>query len=225
MSKANRDIALVLLAAGDSRRFGGNKLLADIGGKPMYRHLVDELERLPGGIFCRRLVVSQYPEILSDLTKLGYETVRNDHSDLGISHSIDLALQALGAAACSAAPMDGFAEQPPAVCFAVCDQPWLRGETVLKLIREWSDSKRGIGCLSCNGRDGNPAIFSAVYEKELRSLTGDTGGRAIIRSHPKDLYRCEIADPRELEDVDVREALDSYGQDSYGQDSYGQNRV
>ena len=70
-------IALVLLAAGDSRRFGSNKLLADIEGKPMYRHILEEVERLPKDAFCRRILVSQYPEILTDGERSGFRAVEN----------------------------------------------------------------------------------------------------------------------------------------------------
>ena len=44
-------IALIMLAAGNSRRFGGNKLLYEIDGNPMYRYI---LERLMSGGWGRR---------------------------------------------------------------------------------------------------------------------------------------------------------------------------
>lgn len=182
-------VVLVLLAAGDSRRFGANKLLADFEGKPMYRHIVDEIAGIGGDVFYRKLVVSQYPEILSRLKEEGYEAIENCRSDLGISHSIHLALGAL----------DG---REDAVCFAVCDQPGLRGATVCRLVKEWRENGRKIACLSCMGRDGNPAVFAREYEQELLRLTGDAGGRRVIRNHPEALWRCEIGDERELEDVD-----------------------
>lgn len=194
MRAERRKIGLVLLAAGDSRRFGKNKLLTEIDGKPMYRHLADEIKSLPEETFCRRLVVSQYPEIMADLSGDGFEAIENHRSDLGISHSVHLAMEAL-------------AESCSAVCFAVCDQPWLRGRTVLKLVREWSASGKGLGCLCCGRRDGNPAIFDIRYENELLALTGDVGGRAVICRHMDDLYRCEIENPRELEDVDLPQFL------------------
>ena len=37
------NIALIMLAAGNSRRFGSNKLLYEIEGKPMYRHILENL--------------------------------------------------------------------------------------------------------------------------------------------------------------------------------------
>ena len=65
-------------------------------------------------------------------------------------------------------------------------------------------SGKGIGCLSCQGELGNPAVFSNRYREELLALEGDVGGRRIIRRHPDDLFLCEVEDGRELVDVDVK---------------------
>lgn len=187
-------IALVLLAAGDSRRYQGNKLLDEVEGKPMYRHIVDEVSALPQTLFSRRIVVSQYPKILHTLSEEGYEAVENRESHLGISHSIALALDVL----------DSRETGETAVCFAVCDQPWLSGETLAGLIAGWASSGKGMACLSCNGQDGNPAVFSKAYESRLRQLTGDVGGRSVMRRFPEDVYRYEVRDRKELTDVDER---------------------
>lgn len=36
-------IHIIYMAAGNSRRFGSNKLFYELDGKPMYRHLLDNL--------------------------------------------------------------------------------------------------------------------------------------------------------------------------------------
>ena len=38
-------LGLIMLAAGNSRRFGSNKLLYGIDGMPMYRHILLELKK------------------------------------------------------------------------------------------------------------------------------------------------------------------------------------
>ena len=43
-------IALIMLAAGNSRRFGSNKLLYEIEGKPMYRHILEKLMIVQNGL-------------------------------------------------------------------------------------------------------------------------------------------------------------------------------
>ena len=87
-------INLILLAAGSSRRFGSNKLLYEFEGKLMYRHIVDEIAKLKDDVFAKKIVISQYNEILSGLSKEGYMAIRNTESQLGISYSIQLGINA-----------------------------------------------------------------------------------------------------------------------------------
>ncbi|MEY8352406.1 nucleotidyltransferase family protein [Lachnospiraceae bacterium 54-53] len=184
-------LALILLAAGDSRRFNGNKLLHELSGKPMYRYILEEVEKLPEAFFDRKLVITQYREIMDFTEALGYEAVENKESSLGISHSIHLALKALG-------------DENTDYCFAVCDQPYLKACTIEELVKGWRDSGKGIGCLCNMGELGNPAIFSNSYRRELFGLTGDVGGKRVIRKHIGDLYLHEVSDGLELVDIDVR---------------------
>ncbi|MBS6645781.1 MAG: nucleotidyltransferase family protein [Clostridiaceae bacterium] len=184
-------LSLVLLAAGSSRRFQGNKLLYHFSGKPMYRHMIDQLEELPESLFEQKIVVTQYREIAEDLEKDGFEAVYNYDTDLGISHSIHLAFPVLR-------------ESVDAVCFAVCDQPYLKGKTLLAFLKDWQQSGKGIGCLTHQGEFGNPAVFSMKYREELLALTGDVGGRRVIRKHLSDLFLYEVEDGKELVDIDIR---------------------
>lgn len=39
-------IHIIYMAAGNSRRFGSNKLFYELDGKPMYRHLLDRLTEI-----------------------------------------------------------------------------------------------------------------------------------------------------------------------------------
>lgn len=189
-------LALILLAAGDSRRFDGNKLLHLIHGKMMYEHIVDELEPL-SKLFQKRIMVTQYPAIINDMSQRGYHVVENAQSCLGISHSIQLALEAAG-------------DQMDAYCFVVCDQPYLKGGTVEGLIKGWKDSKKGIGCPCYKGELGNPVIFSSCYVKELMKLTGDTGGKRVVKSHLQDVCLFELDHGGELVDIDERHHGDLY---------------
>ena len=193
-------ISLVLLAVGNSRRFGGNKLLENIDGTPMYLHIVNEVEMQGEALFCQKIIVTQYEKIASAMEKRGYIVVKNPHSELGISSSVKLGL----ARAESGAFTEGAGR---AVCFAVCDQPYLKGNTVRLFLKEWEKSGKGMGCVSFQGKLGNPAVFSEKYFKELRRLEGDKGGKKVISMYPEDVYIYETEDRRELEDIDIRRNL------------------
>ncbi len=185
------NMTLILLAAGDSLRFHGNKLLYEMNGKPMYRCITEEIDQLPAGLFSRKLIVTQYDEIMEYMKDSAYKIIANRDSKLGISHSIHLALKELE-------------NEDTDVLFAVCDQPYLRSSTIEALVRGFKESKKGLACLSCRGELGNPAVFSSRYRKELMELKGDKGGKTILRAHMSDVFLLEAADPVELQDIDIR---------------------
>ena len=87
------EIGCVVMAAGDARRFGENKLAMEVGGRTLVRRA---LEAVPGEAFRTVAVVTQYPEVEALAEGFGFLPVRNPHPDWGISHTIRLGLEALG---------------------------------------------------------------------------------------------------------------------------------
>lgn len=166
-------INLILLAAGNSRRFGSNKLLYELEGKPLYQHVVDEIAKLKDNVFAKKIVISQYNEILSELSKRGYLAIRNTESQLGISHSIQLGINAA---------------QEGAWCFLVADQPYLTAKTIEKFVEEFENSGKYCGCVRHGEKSGNPCIFTEKYREELLKLCGDIGGKRIIKQHMKETF-------------------------------------
>lgn len=185
-------IHVILLAAGQSRRFGENKLLSILDGKQLYRHLTDRLARLDNVISGHKIVVSQYDEIMEQLSKEGFQAVYNNDPDSGISHSIILGLKAL--------KKEGISKED-AICFFVCDQPYLHKTTIKEFLEGYMISGKGIGCMKSEEELGNPCIFNTSYISELMSLTGDVGGKTIVRKHMDDVY-CFETNKKELEDID-----------------------
>ena len=182
-------LGCVVMAAGNARRFGENKLAAEVRGRSLIRRA---LEAVPPEAFGAVAVVTQYPEVLELAEAFHFTAVENRHPDLGISHTIRLGLEALG-------DCDG-------ALFQVSDQPLLRRESIraeVEFFRRHPDKLVG---LSHGGVRGNPCIFPAAYFPELLALTEDRGGSSVIRRHEEDLLLVEVpAD--ELEDVDTPQAL------------------
>lgn len=202
---AEKGISLVILAAGNSQRFHGNKLLYPFQGRPMYEYLAEQISLLPADTFSETIVVTQYEEIRRNMEARGFRVVENREPELGISHSIHLGVRCLQQM--WAEQESGRTEESRegrAVCFAVSDQPYLKHTTISHLIEKWKNSGKGIGCLSHQGELGNPAVFSGKYLEELLALTGDVGGKRVIRRHLDDLYLLEVEDGMELVDIDVR---------------------
>ena len=183
---------LIYLAAGSGRRFGGNKLLYPLEGRPLFSYGLETLcravELRPQ---CRLTVVSRYPQILEAARAAGGRAVDSPQSTRGISHTIRAALAALP-------PVSG----EDFLFFAVADQPWLEVDTLLRLVDAARPGVPG-GTAAFGERVGNPTFFSAALFPKLYALTGDQGGRPILRELGADCIRIQAEHPWELDDLDT----------------------
>lgn len=191
-------IHVIYLAAGLSSRFGSNKLLEMVDGNYMFRHLLDILIRLKEKEPYRFeiIVVTAYDEIENNIKERGIKVVRNYHQQEGISHSIELGIRT-----CSEIAESDY------VMFCVADQPYMNKEELCSFLDAFFQSQKGIGCLSHNGIMGNPVIFHSDYVPELLALTGDTGGKKVVREHLDDVLKYEVANEKSLQDIDRPECL------------------
>ncbi len=190
-------IRMILLAAGFSRRFGENKLLYPIKGRPMYLWTMERLKEIQKeGLADSLVVVSQYEEILTEAARQGISGVKNPHSERGISSSLQIGLEA------AVRLKDRDSEDY--YMFFVADQPFLRKETVENFLVDFEDSGKKIGCMSYRKTPGNPVIFHECFVPELMALQGDTGGKKVLKKHLEEVFFYEVQDPGELEDWDIK---------------------
>ena len=186
------NVGAVVLSAGLSTRFGGNKLLAPLGGRPLLGHALTALCAAEG--IARRAAVVSDARVAQVARAYGVQVIDNREPERGQAHSIVLAAQAMR-------DMD-------ALLLMAGDQPLLRAQTLTRLIRAFMESGKGIACLQDGTHLGNPAIFSAAYYDRLCALTGDRGAGGLLRTCEADLtvVRCDQAD--ELADADTPQALE-----------------
>lgn len=198
-------ITVIYLASGFGTRFGKNKLLEEINGKPMYRHSLehfldwqaeqvspkkkDKKNGSEQNLTIEVIVVTQYPEILDFCKAHNISCLDNPVAAQGITASIHRGVKAAG--------------DTDYYLFSVADQPWLKKSTIQNFAGEFleqSDSY-SIACLCARERRGNPTIFHKRWQQQLLELTGDKGGSQIIRSHPDEVLEI-AADEKELTDID-----------------------
>lgn len=181
---------IIYLAAGNSRRFGSNKLMYIYEGKPLFRHgldmLTDFCHNRPD---CSLTVVSQYPEILEQAKAGGARTVYSPDSPKGMSYTIKAAIRALPNL-----------REEDFILFVVADQPYLTRHTLEKIL---SYAGPGIQTVSAAYGEipGNPVLFSAQLVPELMELQGDEGGRKVLRKH--ECVFVEVENKSELFDIDT----------------------
>lgn len=183
-------IAGVLLAAGQGKRFGGGKLLADVGGRPMIAAALDVLQQ--ADLACRIAVVSDAC-VAALAQERGMTVIHNPHPERGIAGSIGLGL------AC--------AQRCDAAMFLAADQPLLTAHSIERLIREFRAHEGGLACLRDETHSGNPAVFAREFYPALAALSGDRGAKSILKANRDRLLEVECLYPHELDDADDPQTL------------------
>ncbi|MCR5826320.1 MAG: nucleotidyltransferase family protein, partial [Oscillospiraceae bacterium] len=139
-------------------------------------------------------VVTQYDKAETLAKRFGFRCLRNDRPQDGLSRTVRLGTEALE-------------RECGAILYMVADQPLLLRASVARLLDFYAAHPEHIVGAAHDGKRGNPCVFPRKYFPELRALTGDVGGSAVIRAHEDDLRLFEVSE-EELTDVDTREALE-----------------
>ncbi len=190
-----RRIAAIILAAGRSTRMGGpNKLLAEIGGRPLVRIAAEE------ALASRAhpvIVVTghQRDQVEATLDGLKVERVHNPNFAEGLSTSVKAGLAAVPD------DVDG-----AIVCLG--DMPQVNAALIDRLAAAF-DPERGalIVVPTVDGKRGNPVVWSRRFFHELATLEGDVGARHLIARYPEAVAEVPVTDNAVLVDVDTPDAL------------------
>ena len=189
-------IEAILLAAGSSRRFGdSNKLLMDVSGRSLIRHVFDQIEMSGVG---RIIVVlgKESERIISELPIEISNSVFNEAFQEGKAQSIRKGLSKLSSD-CNA--------------FMIClsDMPLLTSEHYDDLLTFFNEQKpkqnRLIVRPASNGIPGNPVIFSADYKDILIQNAEKEGYGSLINQMNPDLKIYSSSDPAYYTDIDTVE--------------------
>ena len=193
---------LCYLAAGSAARFGENKLLYPVNGKPLFLHGLTVLSQIAKEREdCRLLVVSRYEKILGAAEAHGAQPVDSPDSEKGMSHTVRCAVKACGELSIG-----------DRLLFVCADQPYLTADTVGRILDTadlLSDTASGTAplaaCAAFGEREGNPVLFSACLADALCALTGDKGGKAVLKQYPGRCMRVFCKTEKELADIDTKE--------------------
>jgi molybdenum cofactor cytidylyltransferase len=195
-------IAGVLLAAGRSSRFGADKLLAPLGGRPR-PVLRWSAESLLGGV-----------DELYVVVPAGAVALRESLSGLHV-HFVENAMAAEGMASSIRA---GVAALPPRIAgafVALGDQPLVPREVLHALRLRWEEG--GADAVAPSYRDGrgNPVLFDRALFGALATLTGDAGARKMLDALGERLALVPVDAPMPV-DVDTPDALRALGETRTG---------
>lgn len=189
-------IGCVIMASGEGRRFGSNKLTAPFHGKPMITSI---LESTSGELFFERIVVTRHEEIAQLCEQAHVPYLLHDLPMQ--SDTIRLGLERL----LETAPLEG-------CIFCSSDQPLLRRETLEALALSFSKKPDCIFRPGFNETFAAPVIFGKRFFPELLTLPVGKGGSFLLQKYPEQIQIVPVRDAYELFDVDTTEDFQTLSQ-------------
>jgi molybdenum cofactor cytidylyltransferase len=174
------EIAVAVLAAGQGSRFGSDKLMADLDGRPMALHVAEILSELPFG--WRFAVCSKGAALVQHFSAVAFATIENAAPEKGQSHSLHLAVEAAGET------------DAKALLVVLADMPFVSAAHIERLI----GAGDGIIASTAGNRPTPPALFPRSVWPMLLATTGDAGARDMLRD-----ATLVNATETELRDIDV----------------------
>ena len=194
MGASRTGISAIVLAAGAARRFGGGKLLAEVGGRPLILHVLGNLADAP--VDEKIVVVGADAEgVRAACAPFGVRVVENPEWAEGQSTSVRAGILACGQEARAAAVLLG-------------DQPLVGKGAIEKLVGAFEGGAR-VAVATYGGKRRNPVLFAREFWPVLLDeLSGDEGARSVLRRHADLVVEVPCDAVAEPSDVDTREDLE-----------------
>ncbi len=184
-------IAGLLLAAGRSRRFGADKLVAKLKSKAVVRWSAEALAASVDALYV--VIPPGADAVTVALSRLDVTFVVNLGRDEGMASSIR-------------AGIISFTPDVEAVVIALADQPRVDRGVAARLIEEWRQSGAAAVAPSYQDGRGHPVLFARECFEALLELRGDVGARGVLDDRGLGVRLVSI-DALAPADVDTPDAL------------------
>lgn len=87
--------------------------------------------------------------------------------------------------------------------FSLGDKPFIKQDTVIKLLKELKQNRPQILVPTFNNIPGHPTFFSNTFRNELLALKGDSGGIQVIEKHRSNVTFSPVEDEGIVMDMDM----------------------
>jgi molybdenum cofactor cytidylyltransferase len=193
-------ITAILLAAGQSTRMGPrNKLLLDVGGQPMVRHVAETL--LASHVDAVIAVLGhEHTAVAEALGSLPLRIVINRDHASGQMSSVRAGIQAING-------------NPAVIVVALADQPALEPADIDFLIDAFLALQEPKILVPVRGRQrGNPIVLPGAERHRLLDGGFNFGCRNLIERQPEAVFKIEVPNPHYVQDIDTPAAYDTWMQ-------------
>lgn len=183
----------IVLAAGEGKRIGKDKITLPLGSKRVIEWVLDAATKSK----LEKIILVVKPED-RETAEAGekYNTIVVSNPDYkkGMSTSIKKALSELNIQN----HYDGF-------CVLLGDQPFISSDIINSLIEAFQKGKKEIVVPYFQNKPGNPVLFDIAWKEEFMNITGDVGGRILIKAHPDRVKKITLNNEGILFDIDREE--------------------
>ncbi|CCJ08893.1 NTP transferase domain-containing protein [Methylocystis sp. SC2] len=184
-------IAAVLLAAGASKRFGEkNKLLCDLGGKPLIRRVAEAV--VCSGVDVVVVTGCDRARIEKVLEGLPLRLAHNLNWESGMGSSIAVGVSALG-------------QHTPGAFVVPGDLPFLTSDLIKELTAVFLESRGALITYptTSKGEQRNPVLWPRRFFPSLAALSGALGARQLLQNCENAQKQAHVLDEGVFIDVDA----------------------
>ncbi|MEE8341045.1 MAG: nucleotidyltransferase family protein [Candidatus Neomarinimicrobiota bacterium] len=183
-------ICMIITAAGMSKRQRINKLLIHSGNETIIEKTVNNLLNNNFNVF---VIVGHQKELiiprLSERFRNEIKIVNNLNYKTGIASSLIAGIKAAG-------------DDYDYYGFCNGDKPFIKVKTVETLVKYLTDNEPQILVPMYQDVSGHPTFFSKEFVDDFSLISGDTGGREIIKKHPEAVTYLPLNDEGIILDMD-----------------------
>lgn len=189
--QAENRISCIVLAAGQSRRMGSDKLQLKIGESSLLERTLQQLASIS---FYEKILVAKPENLLSTLaTKYHFQIAPNPDFRNGLHSSIRTGIQIASG---------------EYYLIALADQPLLQSHHYLELIHFIQQQSSNISLVRplVQSAPGNPTIIHCSHRNEiLQRADSDQGCRYLFQNHPDCFAPFHTSETAYIRDIDTVE--------------------
>ena len=191
-----RILGAIVLAAGESRRMGVQKLLLPFAGQSVIEHVIEQVRA--GGIK-DILVVHGHDRdsIAPRIESLSIRETNNDRYREGMLSSVRAGLRA--------AKIDAADPEWQGALIVLGDQPAIQPQVVRSVREAFDDPQARIVIPTFDDRRGHPIAIDMAFREEILTDFDDLGLRGLMLRHPNAIREVPVATESILRDMDYPE--------------------